>query len=92
MELEIKSVKRTSARTVMVRKLLSRRRFLNVLSIKVLHMVRSTFSMENPINIQKKNQAMLLSLLTNKNIKYLKERELICSLRKPLLYKKLSQV
>jgi len=76
----------------MERKLSKRRRFLNVLLRKVLQMVNSTNSMENLINIQIKKQVMLSSVLQNNHIKYLRERELIYSSRKPYLYKKLLQV
>lgn len=64
---------------------------MNAISIKVLHMVKNTFSMENLMSIQIKNQVMLSLLLMSKNIKHLKEREQIYSLRKPFLYKMLSQ-
>jgi len=76
----------------MERKLSKRRRFLNVLLRKVLQMVNSTNSMENLINIQIKKQVMLSSVLLNNHIKYLRERELIYSSRKPYLFKKLLQV
>ena len=56
---------------------------------KVLQMVNSTNSMENLINIQIKKQVMLSSVLQNNHIKYLRERELIYSSRKPYLFKKL---
>jgi len=69
-----------------------RRRFLNVLLRKVLQMVNSTNSMENLINIQIKKQVMLSFVLLNNHIKYLRERELIYSSRKPYLFKKLLQV
>jgi|TARA_B110000305_G_C18754622_1_gene322538 hypothetical protein len=76
----------------MERKLSKRRRFLNVLLRKVLQMVNSTNSMENLINIQIKKQVMLSFVLLNNHIKYLRERELIYSSRKPYLFKKLLQV
>jgi hypothetical protein len=76
----------------MERKLSKRRRFLNVLLRKVLQMVNSTNSMENLINTQIKKQVMLSSVLLNNHIKYLRERELIYSSRKPYLFKKLLQV
>jgi hypothetical protein len=92
MELDNKLLKKTSARDAMERKFLRRRKYLNVLSIKVLHMVKNTFSMENLMLIQIKKQVMLLLLLMSKSIKHLKEREQIYSLRKPFLYKMLSLV
>jgi len=89
MELEIKLLRKTSARDALEEKFVKRRRFLNAMLRKVLQMVRSTYSMENLINIQIKKQAMLSYLLQNNHIKYFKERELIYSSIKPYLSKKL---
>jgi hypothetical protein len=53
-------MKLTNAKTVMVRKLLRKRRSLKLMSIRVLHMEKNTFSMVNQMNIQTKKQVMSL--------------------------------
>jgi hypothetical protein len=54
-----KSTKPTSAKTAMVRKSLRRKKFLRLALIRVLLMVKNTFSMENLMSIQIKKQEML---------------------------------
>lgn len=72
-----KLMRKINARTVMVQKLLKKRKLSKSKLIKVLHMVKNMFSMARLMNFQELNQVMLLSKLTNNHMKLSREKELI---------------
>jgi hypothetical protein len=90
--LESRLTKPTSAKTAMVKKLLRKRRFLKQKLIRDPLTVKNTSSMVSPMNTPIKRQEMLSLLSTSNPINYLREKELIYSLRKKSLSSNLLRV